>query len=434
MQMQRPLRHDPALAGGSATAGGTAPSRALARETALMWSDVDADPDPDAGTNSADREHCRTMIKGGSLTFHAASLFLPPDRRDPCYALYAFCRMADDAVDTEPTVAGRHAACDRLRERLDRAYAGRPWPDPVDRAFSEMVIAYGLPRALPDALIEGMEWDAEGRIYDTLSDLRAYAARVAAVVGVMMTHLMGVRDPVVLARACDLGVAMQLTNICRDVGEDARLGRIYLPRQWMRREGLDPDAWLADPRFGPPLARVVARLLNEADVLYERAFTGIPGLPLPCRPAIQAAGVLYAAIGDEVIKAGYDSVTRRAVVSAKRKASLAARAMTAALLPRRIDGAPCLFETQFLVDAVTAAPLSPAERARQEEEARDRARRARRPIRRTEPPLPMPVDVPWWHMGTRTAWALDVLVQMTAADIEAERNALGSLHPQTQTG
>lgn len=377
-------------------------------------------------TSDEDREACRTMIKGGSLTFHAASLFLPTERRDPCYALYAFCRMADDAVDDQPTAEGRHAACAELRDRLDRAYAGRPLDTPVDRAFSDMVLAYGLPKALPEALIEGMEWDAEGRIYESLSDLRSYAARVAAVVGVMMTHLMGVRDPVVLARACDLGTAMQLTNICRDVGEDARLGRIYLPRQWMRDEGLDPEAWLADPRFCPPLSRVVARLLREADALYERAMTGIVGLPLPCRPAIQAAGVLYAAIGDEVIKAGYDSVSRRAVVSAKRKASLAARAMSASLLPRRIDGAPCLFENQFLVDAVVNAPLSQAERRRIAEEAAELARRARRPIKRTEAPLPMPADVPWWHLGTRTAWALDVMVNMTARELEEESERMAN--------
>ena len=99
---------------------------------------------------------------------------------------------------------------------------------------------------MPDALFEGLQWDCEGRRYEDLEALHAYAARVAGAVGVMMALLMGVRDADALARACDLGVAMQLTNIARDVGEDARAGRLYLPLDWLREAGLDPAAFLAD--------------------------------------------------------------------------------------------------------------------------------------------------------------------------------------------
>ena len=118
----------------------------------------------------------------------------------------------------------------------------------------------GDPAALPEALLEGLAWDAEGRSYETLDDLFDYAARVAGTVGVMMTLIMGVRSPEALARACDLGVAMQLTNIARDVGEDARMGRIYLPRQWLREAGVDAEAFLADPQARPthPRARRAA--------------------------------------------------------------------------------------------------------------------------------------------------------------------------------
>ncbi len=115
----------------------------------------------------------------------------------------------------------------------------------------------------------------------------------------MMTVLMGVRDARTLARACDLGVAMQLTNIARDVGDDARKGRVYLPLDWLADEGVQPQALIADPRHDEALARVVARLLEAADVLYDRAVGGIAGLPLSCRPAIHAARLIYREIGRE---------------------------------------------------------------------------------------------------------------------------------------
>jgi phytoene synthase len=294
------------------------------------------------------------MIRTGSKSFYTASLLLPQAYRDPAYALYAFCRFSDDAVDECEKVVEADAcakAVAHLRYRLDLVYAGAPLNSPVDRAFADMVTQTGMPRELPEALLEGFEWDAEARIYETISDVRAYSARVASAVGAMMTVLMGVRDPAVLARACDLGVAMQLTNIARDVGEDARNGRLYLPRDWMRDAGLDPDAWLADPVWSPALASVVERLLDEARSLYDRAASGIAGLPLGCRAAIHAARLIYAGIGDEVAKADFDSVSRRAHVSKRRKLALLGQATRDAVMYRRVDPAPALAETHFLVDA-----------------------------------------------------------------------------------
>jgi len=125
---------------------------------------------------------------------------------------------------------------------------------------------------------------------------------------------------------------MQLTNIARDVGEDARFGRLYLPLAWMREAGLDPDAWLQNPVFDKRIACVVARLIKAADVLYQRSEHGIAQLPRDCRPAIRAARLVYAEIGRELEKAGLDSVNHRAVVSGKRKLALLARASAAALL------------------------------------------------------------------------------------------------------
>ena len=194
------------------------------------------------------------------------------------------------------------------------------------RAFSRVVQRFEIPRAIPDALVEGMEWDASGRTYETASDVRAYGVRVAGTVGLMMTLVMGKREPEVLARACDLGVAMQLTNIARDVGEDARRGRLYLPSEWLAEAGVDRDELLAAPAATEPVRAVVARLLAEADVLYGRADAGIAHLPADCRTSIRAARLVYAAIGDRIRRAGFDSVSQRAFVPLHRKLWLVLRA------------------------------------------------------------------------------------------------------------
>ena len=330
----------------------------------------------------ADLEACRAAIRTGSHSFHAASRLLPARVRDPALVLYAFCRLADDAVDEG---ADKVRAVLRLRDRLDAAYAGRPHDAPADRAFAAMVRAHEMPRALPEALLEGFAWDAEGRHYATLSEVCAYSARVAAAVGAMMCVLMGARAPDTLARACDLGVAMQLTNIARDVGEDARAGRIYLPLHWLAEAGIDAGAFLADPRPGPALGGVVARLLDFADDLYLRSEAGISALPMSCRAGIHAAHLIYGAIGAEVARAGHDSVTRRARTTGRRKLGLIAlagvRAAASPLLPQsaRLHAAP-LPEVAFLV---TAAARGSQRASRSEAlisvlaqlEARDRMRR-----------------------------------------------------------
>jgi phytoene synthase len=303
--------------------------------------------------SQADLTACHESLRGGSRSFFAASFLLPRCIGEPASALYAFCRLSDDAVD----LAGdSHVALEQLRDRLDRAYSGQPLPVPADRAFAAVVKRYAVPRALPDALLDGFEWDANGRRYQDLSGLYAYSARVAGSVGAMMAVLMRVRSPELLARACDLGVAMQLTNIARDVGEDARAGRLYLPTDWLWEAGIDPDAWLAQPVFSPALGTVIQRLLSAADELYQRAATGIAGLPLQCRPGMFAARYLYAEIGRELERQGLNSVARRAVVPMYRKAVMLSRALSATPVPLRPVADPPLAETDFLVQAVVNTP------------------------------------------------------------------------------
>ncbi len=303
--------------------------------------------------SEADRTECRALIRHGSRSFFAASLLLPRSVREPAYAVYGFCRLADDDVDLGDD---KHAAVNRMTRRLDGIYGGTPDNVSADLALADVVRDHNIPRALFDALIEGLAWDAEERRYETLEDLYAYSARVAGAVGTIMARLMKVTSSDALARACDLGVAMQLTNIARDVGEDADAGRIYMPLAWMREEGIDPDVWLKDPQFDPKIARVVERLLTEADRLYKRAESGIAGLPLACRPAIHAARCIYAAIGREVTRLEFNSVNTRAVVSTRQKIALAGWAAFESSLLRVRNNDKALAETRFLVEACESSP------------------------------------------------------------------------------
>ena len=299
----------------------------------------------------ADLLACRAALRGGSRTFFAAARVLPRRVGLPATALYAFCREADDAIDCGS------GTLEALNARLDGVYAGRPQATPADRALAAVVARFALPRTLLDALLEGFAWDAAGRRYETLAELQDYAARVAGTVGAMMAVLMGARTPALVARACDLGTAMQLTNIARDVGEDARAGRLYLPQAWLRKAGIDPDAWLRQPRFTPAVGAVVRHLLGAADALYARSDSGIAGLPWDCRPGIGAARLLYAEIGAEVARNGYDSVTRRAVVPGRRKAVLLSRAVATRLLPGQAGSAAPLPACRDLVQAAAIRPV-----------------------------------------------------------------------------
>lgn len=353
-----------------------------------MWS---ADP-----SAQADLAACRRLLRAGSKSFYVASLLLPRTVRDPACALYAFCRIADDAVDID---GGGLAAVARLRDRLDRVYLGEPLPIAADRALAGVVRRHGIPRALLDALLEGFEWDASARRYDSLADVEAYAARVAGTVGVMMALLMGVRDADALARACDLGVAMQLTNIARDVGEDARNGRLYLPRDWLHGAGVEPDAWLAEPGFDARIGGVIERLLTEADRLYGRVAGGIARLPAGCRPGITAARLLYAEIGHELRRNGGDSLRARTVVPAGRKLALLMQACARSPRSAPVAALPAIGATRFLIDAAMAAapmahPLAPAVLA----DAR----------------------LPWWRINARAVWVLELFERLEREERAAQ--------------
>jgi phytoene synthase len=341
---------------------------------------------PDPPDLASDLAACAARLRQGSRSFAAASRLLPAPVRDAATMLYAFCREADDAVDCD---GGGAEAVRKLRERLDRVYAGAPLPGATDRALTEVVSRHALPRALLDALIEGFEWDAQNRRYATVADLIEYAARVAGTVGAMMAILMGARTRQAIARACDLGVAMQLTNIARDVGEDARAGRLYLPLDWLREAGIDADDWLAKPSMSDALGGVVRKLLGLADSLYAAARPGVALLPSACRPGIHAARLIYADIGRVIRQHACDSVARRAVVPRHRKAWLLVRAFATIDRPCGRVSWPPLPAARRLVESVTAAAPVAVETA-------------------SRPPM----TFAWWQFGSRGLWLLDLFERM----------------------
>ena len=272
----------------------------------------------------ADLDACVALMRTGSRTFFAASRLLPLRVRASSIALYAFCRVADDLVDCGGMAVGDAMAV--LSHRLDRIYEGLPLDHVEDRALAVVVQRHQLPRALLDALLDGFAWDAQGRSYDSLEDLHDYGARVAGSVGAMMCWIMGVRSPQALARACELGVAMQLTNILRDVKEDFDKDRIYLPADELRRFGLS-EADLGAGRIDECWRRFMKFQIERARKYYRSGESGIPLLaPDGSRLAVALMSAVYAGILDEIERADYDVFKGRVHVSFARKLGLAARA------------------------------------------------------------------------------------------------------------
>ncbi len=345
-------------------------------------------------SSTADLHFCRELLRGGSRTFFAASFLLPPRVRKPATALYAFCRLADDAVDLSDKPS---AALRMFRQRLSRIYAGEPDDHPVDRAFCNVVHEFGVPEEVPHALLEGLQWDLESRTYETIDDLCGYAVRVAGTVGVMMAVLMGVRIREQLSRACDLGIAMQLTNIARDVGEDARNGRMYLPSNWVREAGVDPDKWIKAPEYCPQLAEVVERLLAYAEGLYDSAKVGVEALPRSCRPGIESARILYREIGRKIIRDGLNVVERRSVVGPRRKAVLVAGALSGRDRTTGSKGASTAALGSFLADAVVRTQPIGSGRTSSHE---------------------------WWDIHAGAVAALDLCLQLELRDRAATQSGL----------
>jgi phytoene synthase len=279
----------------------------------------------------------RQTIARGSKSFFAASLLLPPRIRASAHLLYAWCRHCDDCVDGQTlgfaNESQSRAPAEVLRylsEQTRRALAGESVEQVPFQALRRVVTQHEIPPAYPLEHLEGFAMDVRGETYDTLDDTIRYCYHVAGVVGVMMARIMGVRDRDTLKRAADLGIAFQLTNIARDVIDDAAADRVYLPREWLSGQGIDPEG-IAHAGHRAPLSLVVGMLLDEADRYYASATVGIDRLPLRSAWAIGTALLVYRDIGRIVRKLGGRAWDKRVRVSPVRKFAWAMVAAVAAV-------------------------------------------------------------------------------------------------------
>jgi phytoene synthase len=283
----------------------------------------------------------RAILAQGSKSFSLASHLLPAESRDAAAAVYAFCRRCDDAIDEVPR-ARQPEALARLRDELDAVYGGATPDDLVLAAFQDVVLAQRIPREYPADLIEGMATDVEGRRYRDLREVSLYAYRVAGTVGLMMCHVMGVKHDAALTHAVHLGIALQLTNIARDVAEDWDRGRVYLPDELLGQRDADAlHAALGGPMPGALVDRVAGattRLLAIADEHYRTADEGLRFLSLRHALAIRSARWIYWGIGERVAARRGDPRRGRAVVPLGDKLRLVSRAMVMELAaaPKRL--------------------------------------------------------------------------------------------------
>jgi phytoene synthase len=258
-------------------------------------------------------------------TFRFASRLFPKDALEKVAGVYAFCRFTDDLVDEAPDAEPKvlrvrlSAWLELAREAYETGQSHVPLLDDVLGSARR----HGVPFTYAKELVEGVGMDISPRRYRTLEELRTYSHRVASVVGGWLTELFGIHDPWVLDRAFALGHAMQLTNILRDVGEDLRAGRLYIPEDLLESNGVDRNFLEAKSRSSSPMfpgyRRVLEELMASAEEDYRRAFQAIPLLPGFFQGPVAVAARVYEGIHDEIRRNGYDNLTRRAGTSLPRK-------------------------------------------------------------------------------------------------------------------
>lgn len=256
------------------------------------------------------------LMAAKAKTFRWAALFLDRERADDAATLYAFCRAADDAADESPDP-------DRGRAQLDWLERGLDGDGPaVSRDVVELAHRRSFSLDAARELLAGVRGDlAEVKVTDD-AELARYAYLVAGTVGLMMSAILGARDERALRPAIELGIGMQITNICRDVAEDAARGRVYLPASRLEDAGTSADEILAGTAAPERVARVVSGLLELAEGYYERADAGMAYLPARARLVVLMASRMYRGIGRKLRASGCDALQGRVVLSAGAKVAL----------------------------------------------------------------------------------------------------------------
>jgi phytoene synthase len=262
--------------------------------------------------------------------FYYSFLVLPPEKRRAIVAVWDFCRAVDDAVD-EASAESAPREIARWRGELAACFDGAASATPQGTALVPFIRRFGLPRDSFEALIEGVEMDVGSRRYETFGDLYEYCVRVASAVGIICLHIFGCRDARARQYATELGVALQLTNILRDVPGDLARGRVYLPQEDLMRHGVaeadlrDEIAAAGGGVRSPQVKALLARQAARARDYYGRAAAALPRADARRLAAAEIMGAIYRAILDEIERADYDIFSRVVRIPRPRRAWIAAR-------------------------------------------------------------------------------------------------------------
>jgi phytoene synthase len=271
---------------------------------------------------------CSRVTRRSRSNFYYAFFALPRPRREALYAVYAFCRTVDDVADDAAAGADAAERRHRLaawRQEVARCYEAGPEPDhPIARRLAVAVRAYPIPREALEAIVDGVEMDLDRTSYETAEELYPYCYRVASAVGLACIEIFGYTDPRARDYAVNLGVALQLTNILRDVGVDAAAGRVYLPQEDLRKFGVTVDDLRAG-RTGEPFRLLMAHGAERARRYYRAADAAFPAADARTLVAAEIMGRIYRALLDEIEARGFQVFGDRVTVPARRKVGIALR-------------------------------------------------------------------------------------------------------------
>ncbi len=273
-------------------------------------------------------QYCQDRAAKSGSSFYYSFLFLEPRRRQAITALYAFCREVNDVVDECPDANLARAKLDWWRGEVSAMFQGRA-SHPVTQALTNTLKSFHLPQEQLQEIIDGMEMDLDQVRYADFKALHLYCYRVASVVGLLTAEIFGYSDRQTLKYAHDLGLAFQLTNIIRDVGEDARRGRIYLPQDELARFGVS-DADLQQARYGDNFSRLMAFQVERAQQLYQQAFAQLPAADRKAQRAGLIMAAIYRATLDEIVRDNYRVLDQRISLPPLRKLWLAGKTWVSA--------------------------------------------------------------------------------------------------------
>jgi phytoene synthase len=275
---------------------------------------------------------CSRLTRQSGSNFYYAFLFLPRPRREALYAVYAFCRTVDDIADEQSGVSAqeRRAGLARWRADIGRCYEKGGAPEhPIAQRLAGAVRAFGLPRSALDAIVDGVEMDLDGTTFETAEDLYPYCYRVASAVGLCCIEIFGYTDPRARDYAINLGTALQLTNIIRDVGADARAGRVYLPQEDLRKFGVTVDD-LREARHTEAFLRLMGHEAERARHFYRAAWAAFPAVDARSLVPAEIMGRIYHALLDTIEARRFHVLDTRVALPRHRKLAIALRCWAAA--------------------------------------------------------------------------------------------------------